>query len=135
TEGSYQLCPRLQGRWYDPAMSGRLRDKVAIVVGAGSTAGDTLGNGRATAILFAREGARVLLVDRDAASAEETRRMVAAEGGEARSFAADVTSSEACGRMAEACIEAWGRIDILHNNVGIGGMGGPVELSEAGWRR
>ena len=116
-------------------MGERLHDKVAIVVGAGSTPGETMGNGRATAILFAREGARVLLVDRDGDSAEETRRMIASEGGEARSCVADVTSSDACARMAEACVEAWGRIDILHNNVGIGGMGGPVELTEAAWRR
>ena len=116
-------------------MGERLHDKVAIVVGAGSTPGETMGNGRATAILFAREGARVLLVDRDGDSAEETRRMIAGEGGEARSCVADVTSSDACARMAEACIDAWGRIDILHNNVGIGGMGGPVELTEVAWRR
>src|SRR5947208_14595406 len=116
-------------------MGERLHDKVAIVVGAGSTPGETMGNGRATAILFAREGARVLLVDGDGDSAEETRRMIASEGGEARSCVADVTSSDACARMAEACIDAWGRIDILHNNVGIGGMGGPVELTEAAWRR
>ena|SRR5437762_13233131 len=95
-------------------MGERLHDKVAIVVGAGSTPGETMGNGRATAILFAREGARVLLVDRDGDSAEETRRMIASEGGEARSCVADVTSSDACARMAEACVEAWGRIDILH---------------------
>src|SRR2546429_9090693 len=112
-------------------MGERLHDKVAIVVGAGSTPGETMGNGRATAILFAREGARVLLVDRDGASAEETRQMIAGEGGEARSCVADVTSSDACARMAGACIDAWGRIDILHNNVGIGGDGGAGRANQA----
>jgi NAD(P)-dependent dehydrogenase (short-subunit alcohol dehydrogenase family) len=116
-------------------MSGRLRDKVAIVVGAGKTPGDTIGNGQATAILFAREGARVLLVDRVAAAAEETRELIAKEGGEARVCTADVTSSDDCARLTAACVEAFGRVDVLHNNVGIGDLGGPVETSEAAWRR
>src|SRR5437773_6026737 len=98
-------------------MGERLHDKVAIVVGAGSRPGETMGNGRAPAILFAREGARVLLVDRDGDSAEKTRRMIAREGGEARSGVAAVTPSDACARMAEACVEAWGRTDIPPYNV------------------
>jgi len=93
-------------------MSERLKDKVAIVVGAGSTPGEAMGNGRATAILFAREGAKV---------------------GDSFAFEADVTSSDDCKRMAEACVEKYGGIDILHNNVGIGEGGGPVELSEEDW--
>ncbi|GAB4345164.1 MAG: glucose 1-dehydrogenase [Candidatus Abyssubacteria bacterium] len=114
-------------------MGGRLKDKVAIVVGAGSTPGDTMGNGRATAILFAREGASVMVVDLRLNSAEETVRMIDAEGGKSFAFAADVTRAEDCRRMADACIEKYGRIDILHNNVGIGEGGGPVELSEEDW--
>jgi NAD(P)-dependent dehydrogenase (short-subunit alcohol dehydrogenase family) len=116
-------------------MSERLKNKVAIVVGAGSTPGDTLGNGRATSILFAREGASVMLVDRDLASAEETARMITDEDGESFAFEADVTSAGDCSRMADACAERYGRIDILHNNVGIGIGGGPVELSEEDWNK
>ncbi|UCD56866.1 MAG: SDR family oxidoreductase [Candidatus Hydrogenedentota bacterium] len=114
-------------------MSGRLKEKVAIVVGAGSTPGETMGNGRAAAILFAREGASVMLVDRNVESAEETKRMIDAEGGKSFAFEADVTRAEDCRRMADKCVETYGRIDILHNNVGIGVGGGPVELSEEEW--
>jgi NAD(P)-dependent dehydrogenase (short-subunit alcohol dehydrogenase family) len=114
----------------------RVQGKVAIVMGAGQTPGDTIGNGRATAILFAREGARVMLVDRDLASAQETERMITEEGGEAFAFAADVTRSADCGAVVEACRERWGRIDVLHNNVGIGtGDSGPVHLTEEAWDR
>ena len=114
----------------------RLKDRTAIVVGAGQTPGETIGNGRATAILFAREGAHVLLVDRELASAQESERMIAAEVGEASAFAADVTRAEDCRAMVAACIERFGRLDILHNNVGIGeGDAGPVELAEDAWDR
>jgi NAD(P)-dependent dehydrogenase (short-subunit alcohol dehydrogenase family) len=116
-------------------MAGRLQGKVAIVVGGGATPGETLGNGRATAILFAREGASVLVVDRDAASAEETRCTIGAEGGQASVCRADVTCGEDCRRMAERCVETYGQIDVLHNNVGIGEAGGPVELREEDWDR
>ncbi|NQU07653.1 MAG: SDR family oxidoreductase [Candidatus Abyssubacteria bacterium] len=114
-------------------MSGRLEGEVAIVVGAGSTPGDTMGNGRATAILFAREGAKVMLVDRRLDSAEETKKMIDAEGGDSFAFEADITRADDCGRMAEKCVETYGKIDILHNNVGIGEGGGPVDLSEEDW--
>jgi NAD(P)-dependent dehydrogenase (short-subunit alcohol dehydrogenase family) len=114
-------------------MGERLRGKVAIVVGAGSTPGDTMGNGRATAILFAREGASVALVDYRLESAEETRKMIAAEGGTSFAVQADVTRAEDCRHAAEACLKTYGAVDILHNNVGIGEGGGPVELSEADW--
>lgn len=114
----------------------RLEGKVAIVVGAGQTPGDTIGNGRATAILFAREGARVLLVDRDLRSADETREMIEKEGGIASAFEADVTDEEACRAMAGACVEAFGRIDVLHNNVGIGtGDAGVIRLELDAWQR
>ena len=114
-------------------MSERLKDKVAIIVGAGSTPGDTMGNGRATAILFAREGASVALVDYRKESAEETKKAIDDEGGESFVIEADVTRAEDCKRMADACAEKYGRIDILHNNVGIGEGGGPVDLSEEDW--
>ena len=114
-------------------MTERLKDKVAIVVGAGSTLGDTMGNGRAAAILFAREGASVALVDYREDSAEETKQMIDEEGGESFVIQADVTRAEDCKRMADACAEKYGRIDILHNNVGTGAGGGPVELSEENW--
>ena len=117
-------------------MADRLKGKVAIVVGAGQTPGDTIGNGRATAMTYAREGARVLVVDRRLESAEETREMIAQAGGEAIAFAADATSSDACQKMAQACVTQWGRIDILHNNVGIGDKdSGPTHLEEEAWDR
>jgi len=116
----------------------RLKGKAAIVVGAGQTPGDTIGNGRATAILFAREGANVLLVDRNGESARETQALIEREGAERRAtvFEGDVTSEATCQAMADACVTAYGRIDILHNNVGIGA--GDRELTlleEEAWDR
>ena len=112
----------------------RLKEKVAIVVGAGQTPGDTIGNGRATAILFAREGAKVMLVDRDLDAAKSTEAAIAEEGGEAKSFQADITKEADCQAMAEACVDRYGRIDILHNNVGIGAADGDtVDVSEEVW--
>ncbi|MCZ6628756.1 MAG: SDR family NAD(P)-dependent oxidoreductase [SAR324 cluster bacterium] len=115
-------------------MAERLQGKVAIVAGAGQTPGETIGNGRATAITFAREGARVLLVDRRLDSAEETQAMIADEGGEATACEADVTIAEDCARFAKTCMDTYGRIDILHNNVGIGGGDrGLINLEEEHW--
>lgn len=114
----------------------RLEDKVAIVVGAGQTPGDTIGNGRATSILFAREGARVVLVDHNLESALETQAMIEAEGGACFSFQADVTREDDCRGFVQAAIEAYGRIDVLHNNVGIGGGDDEIlSLTEAAWDR
>lgn len=114
----------------------RLQDKVAIVVGAGQTPGETIGNGRATAITFAREGAKLLLVDRDLASADETKEMIEGEGGTAATFDADITRESDCEGFVRACTDAYGRLDILHNNVGIGiGDAGPTHLTEDNWQR
>jgi NAD(P)-dependent dehydrogenase (short-subunit alcohol dehydrogenase family) len=114
----------------------RLDGKVAIVVGAGQTPGDTIGNGRATAILFAREGAKVLLVDRRLDSARETQEMIVAEGGEAAAIEADVTREDDCAAVASACVEQFGRIDVLHNNVGIAtGDRGATHLELDAWNR
>jgi len=101
-------------------MPGRLKDKIAVVVGAGQTPGTSIGNGRAISLLFAREGATVMLVDRCLDSAMETKSMIDQEGGESFAFEADVTKAEDCRQMAEKCLEAFGRIDVLVNVVGIG---------------
>ncbi len=115
-------------------MSGRLGGKIAVVTGAGQTPGETIGNGRATSLLFAREGAQVLLVDRDRESAEETEALIRAEGGKAAVFEADVSRDEDCQAMCAEALKSFGRIDILHNNVGIGaGDRGPVHLKEEVW--
>lgn len=113
----------------------RLEGKTAIVVGAGQTPGETIGNGRATAILFAREGANVLLVDRNLQSANETKSMIEDEGGAAAAFEADVTREPDCEALVKACIDTYGRVDILHNNVGIAtNDAGPTHLREEDWQ-
>jgi NAD(P)-dependent dehydrogenase (short-subunit alcohol dehydrogenase family) len=117
-------------------MNMRLKNKIAIVTGAGQTPGETIGNGRATALLFAREGARVLLTDRNLQSAEETRELILAEGNEATAFEMDVAVEEDCQKMVKVCTETYGRIDILHNNVGIGfNDGGVTRLALENWQR
>src|SRR5712692_8522559 len=99
-------------------MAGRLEGKVAIVTGAGSS-GPGIGNGKATAILFAREGAQVLCVDQQIERAEETCVIIREEGASASAFAADVTRRADCAALVGAAVERYGRVDILHNNVGI----------------
>lgn len=112
-------------------MAGRLQGKAAVVVGAGQTPGETLGNGRAIALLFAREGAQVLCADRLAERAEETAAMIVDEGGRAAAFAADVTKAADCAALVEAAKARLGRLDILVNNVGIGGGGdGPAHKAD-----
>jgi NAD(P)-dependent dehydrogenase (short-subunit alcohol dehydrogenase family) len=114
----------------------RLEGKIGIVVGAGQSPGETVGTGRAAAIVFAREGAKVLLADRDLDAARETAELITAEGAVAECVAADWTSAEDCRAMAAACVEAWGRIDFLQNNVGIGGGdSSPLKLSEDAFDR
>lgn len=115
---------------------GRVAGKAAIVVGAGQTPGETIGNGRATAILLAREGARVLCVDRRLESAEETVAMIQAEGGEALAFRADIAVPEDCAALVAAGVSQLGGLDILHNNVGIGAGDAPLhKLEEDAWDR
>lgn len=119
-------------------MAGRVAGKVAIVVGAGQTPGETVGNGRATAIVLAREGARVVVVDRNLASAEETVALIQAEGGEASAFEADVTDDGAIRRLIAAVRERHGTLDILHNNVGASitlGDAPAAEISEEAFDR
>ena len=106
----------------------RLKDRVAIVVGAGQSPGEGMGNGRATALTFAREGAKVLCVDHHLGSAQETVDMIVAKGGTAAAFKADVTIVADLKAMAEDTLKRWGRIDILHNNVGVSLSGGDAEL-------
>jgi len=113
---------------------GRLQGKVAIVTGAGSS-GPGWGNGKATAVLFAREGARVLCVDRVAAAAEETAGLIAAEGGTALAHVADVADEAQVAATVAAAAARWGRLDVLHNNVGIGWPAGLLDLSLADWNR
>jgi len=113
-------------------MAGRVQDKVAIITGAGSI-GAGLGNGKAAAIVYAREGAKVVAVDCRVEAAEETRDLIANEGGECLVMKADVSKAKDCKAIVDKCIEVYKRIDILHNNVGIAIPGGPVETSEETW--
>src|ERR1700732_3801699 len=115
-------------------MADRLKGKVALVVGAGAI-GPGWGNGKATAGAFAREGARVFCADINPAAAEETARIINAEGGKAVAHRADVSKAADVAAMVEACASAYGRIDVLDNNVGIAEVGGVVELAEADWDR
>ena len=113
---------------------GRVAGRTAIVVGAGQTPGDTIGNGRATSLLLAREGARVLAVDRDLASAEETVEMIRSEGGSAEAHRADITVEDDCRTIPARALELWAHIDVLVNNVGIGtGDTGASKLTEEAW--
>jgi NAD(P)-dependent dehydrogenase (short-subunit alcohol dehydrogenase family) len=115
-------------------MPDRLKDRVALVIGAGSS-GPGWGNGKAAAVLFAREGARVFAVDVDPAAAEETVSIIRAEGGTAEAYQADVTDTDRVSDLVAACVARFGRIDVLQNNVGIVALGGPVDVSERDWDR
>ena len=115
-----------------PERRPRLEGKVAVVTGAGSIA-EGIGNGKATSVLFAREGARVLVVDIVEEAAMDTLRMIEEEGGEASVFVADVTSSDDCYAMCQAAVDRYGRLDILVNNVGISSRGDVLSLDVAEW--
>ena len=111
-----------------------LAGKVAVVTGGGA-AGDGIGNGRASAILLARAGTRVVVVDRDVALAKRTVEMIEAGGSEALAFQADVTRASDCAAMVEAALDRFGRLDFLDNNVGIGSRGSVVDETEESWHR
>lgn len=115
-------------------MVDRLKGKVALVVGAGSV-GPGWGNGKATAVAFAREGAKIFCADINLTAAEETAGIIRSEGGEAVAYRADVSTAADVEAMVAACASAHGRIDVLDNNVGIAEIGGVVEVSEAEWDR
>jgi NAD(P)-dependent dehydrogenase (short-subunit alcohol dehydrogenase family) len=115
-------------------MAGRLAGKVALVTGAGSS-GPGWGNGKAAAVLFAREGAKVFLVDVNEDAVGETTAIIEGEGGICAARRADVSRSSEVGALVGACVETFGRIDVLHNNVGISALGGAVETDEASWDR
>ncbi|MPZ32813.1 MAG: SDR family NAD(P)-dependent oxidoreductase [Rhodospirillales bacterium] len=115
-------------------MAGRLAGKVAVVTGA-APRGEGVGNGMATAILFAREGAKVVLVNRSAERADKLARQIKDEGGEASVFAGDVAQADAAEAMAAFAVKTYGRLDILHNNVGVGAPGTPETVTPADWHK
>ncbi|MCC7275356.1 MAG: SDR family oxidoreductase [Alphaproteobacteria bacterium] len=115
-------------------MGERLKGRTVLVFGAGSS-GPGWGNGKAAAVAFAREGANVAAVDLREEAAAETCGIIREEGGTALALAADVTRGEDVARAVAATVGAFGRIDVLHNNVGITAPGGPIEESEESWRR
>ncbi len=115
-------------------MGDRLKGKTAIVTGAG-TVGPGWGNGKAAAVLFAREGAAIFAVDIDPDAAAETKAIIEGEGGACEAYRADVSDAGEVEALVGRCLDSFGRIDILHNNVGIVELGGPVELSEEAWDR
>ncbi|HEX3863349.1 MAG TPA: SDR family NAD(P)-dependent oxidoreductase [Stellaceae bacterium] len=106
----------------------RLAGKIAVVIGAGQSPGEGIGNGRATVLRFVQEGAKVLAVDRDLAAAEATVALAAHDGGECAAFAADVTRESTLAAAMSEAVRLWGRIDILHNNVGVSIAGGDKPL-------
>jgi NAD(P)-dependent dehydrogenase (short-subunit alcohol dehydrogenase family) len=115
-------------------MAERLKGKVVMLTGAGSV-GPGWGNGKATAVLFAREGAKIFAIDINLEAAVETRQCIVEEGGECVVHEGDVSKASDVKAMVDHCLQEYGRIDVLHNNVGILEVGGPVEASEEGWDR
>ena len=127
-----QLKPAEAGSSEIPVGRNRLEGKVVLVFGAGSV-GEGWGNGKATSVAYAREGATVIAVDREKSAADATAAIIHTLGGKARSLAADVTDSASVKAAVDAVMSEHGRIDVLHNNVGTTIMGGPVELTEEDW--
>jgi NAD(P)-dependent dehydrogenase (short-subunit alcohol dehydrogenase family) len=115
--------------------AGRVEGKVAIVTGAGSTPGPGIGTGKASAVVLAREGASVVLVDLHAERAEETAAMIEEEGGTALVFEADATKAEQCEAMVAVAVDAFGTVDILVNNIGLASLGTVVDTTEEAWDR
>lgn len=115
-------------------MMKRVEGKVALVFGAGSV-GPGWGNGKAAAVLYGREGAKVFAVDIDAGAAAETRTLIEAEGGVCMAYRADVSVPADIERAVATCIAEFGGVDILHNNVGMVEVGGPVEIESEDWDR
>jgi NAD(P)-dependent dehydrogenase (short-subunit alcohol dehydrogenase family) len=116
-------------------MTDRLSGKTALILGAGCVDDTSWGNGNATAVAFAREGANIVSVDINEAAAERTAELVRKEGGRAIHLQADVADFEQVDRAVRLAVEAFGRVDVLHNNAGTNEKGGPVETSEEGWDR
>jgi NAD(P)-dependent dehydrogenase (short-subunit alcohol dehydrogenase family) len=114
--------------------SDALAGRVALVFGAGAS-GPGFGNGKASAVAYARAGAKVACVDHQIERAQETANAILQEGGDALALTADVAASDAVARAIHATADQWGRLDVVHNNVGISLFGGPVDLAEADWDR
>ena len=115
-------------------MAGRLADRVALIIGAGSV-GAGWGNGRASAVLFAREGARVFATDIDEAALAETARLIDAEGGACSVLVGDATVSDHVAAMVAGCVDRFGQVDVLHANVGGSVPGGAIDMPEEVWDR
>src|SRR5215213_3569054 len=112
----------------------RLEGKVAVITGAGQRQGETIGNGRAAAVLFAREGAKLVLANRSMASLDDTRNILLKEGFDAECVIADISKEDDCAALVKVAVAKFGRIDILHNNVGIGGLDGDtVKIDRRAW--
>ena len=117
-----------------PEQTTRLKNKVAVVTGAGATSsGGFVGIGQTISILFARQGAKVLLVDREQKNAETTLATIREEGGEVSMFVGDVTNNADCQDMADAAVERYGKLNVLVNNVGISGPGSVTDVAEDFW--
>ena len=115
-------------------MSDRLKEKIGLITGAGSI-GPGWGNGKAAAVLYAREGAQIFAADLNIEAAEETKSIIEEEGGTCTAFQADVTNIDQVGEMVNACLDVYPRIDVLHNNVGVPHVGGPQETAVEDWDR
>ena len=115
--------------------AGRVEGKVAIVTGAGSTPGPGVGTGKASAIVLAREGAKVVCVDIEPDRAEETRKAIVEEGGEAIVVGADATKTDQCEAVVRAAVDEWGTVDVLVNNIGRAAVGTVVDIAEDDWDR